>query len=141
MLPTDPALPTLSRTKAPSFALPQRVLFRAQRLSQRSQREKERASQIVSAFALRDVFRDRGISEPAVHVRTGAGVRDMLQIPSRLMLVCCCLTIIIDLPPSLFPRVVHLLLYLVITSLSLHPAFSGFRCLVAMSGDVCACVY
>ncbi len=43
--------------------------------------------------------------------------------------------------PSLFPRVVHLPLYLVITSLSVHPAFSAFRYLVAMSGDVRVCVY
>lgn len=43
--------------------------------------------------------------------------------------------------PSLFPRVVHLPLYLVITSLSVHPAFFAFRYLVAMSGDVRVCVY
>jgi hypothetical protein len=73
-----------------------------------AQRTRERASEraIVAdcfrAFALRDIFRDRGISGPAVHVGTGAGVRDMLQIPSRLMLVCCCLTVIITSSPLCF---------------------------------------
>jgi len=78
----------------------------AQRLLQRSERESASERAIVAdcfrAFALRDVFRDRGISGPAVHARTGAGVRDMLQIPSRLMLVCCCLTVIITSSPLCF---------------------------------------
>jgi hypothetical protein len=66
--------PALPLTKSPSFALPQSVLFRsctAFVAAQRSEREKERAivADCFSAFALRDLFRDRGISGPAVRMQ------------------------------------------------------------------------